>query len=70
LSALIALLANAAICGNFSTPNARYQSRLAPLAILALLIAAAGMRRDGLSRDRESLPKPGIRQPLPDPRAA
>jgi hypothetical protein len=70
LSALIALLANAAICGNFSTPNARYQSRLAPLATLALLIAAAGKRRDGLSRERESLPKPGIRQPLPDPRAA
>jgi hypothetical protein len=74
LSALITLLANAAICGNFSTPNARYQSRLAPLGMLAVLIAAAGIRRDDLSRGSQSWVKPGIkpgiRQPAPDPRAA
>jgi hypothetical protein len=34
LTVLAALLANAAICGIFSNPNARYQSRIAPLAVL------------------------------------
>jgi hypothetical protein len=34
----LALLANAAICGIFSNPNARYQSRIAPLALLTTCI--------------------------------
>jgi hypothetical protein len=38
-SALFAILTNAAICGIFSNPNARYQSRIAPLAVLAALVA-------------------------------
>jgi len=70
LSALIALLANAAICGNFSTPNARYQSRLAPLAMFALLIAAAGIRRGDLSRDHGRWLERSVRPPSPDPQAA
>jgi hypothetical protein len=44
LSALLALLANAAICGIFSGPNARYQSRLAPIAALAALVAVLDVR--------------------------
>jgi hypothetical protein len=34
----LALLANAAICGIFSNPNARYQSRIAPLALFTTSI--------------------------------
>jgi hypothetical protein len=70
LSALIALVANAAICGNFSTPNPRYQSRMAPLAMLAVLIAAAAARRGGLSRDDESWLQPDVTPPSPHPQAA
>jgi hypothetical protein len=36
---LFATLTNAAICGIFSNPNARYQSRIAPLAVLSALLA-------------------------------
>jgi hypothetical protein len=36
---LFAMLTNAAICGIFSNPNARYQSRIAPLAVLTALVA-------------------------------
>jgi uncharacterized membrane protein len=36
---LFAILTNAAICGIFSNPNARYQSRIAPLAVLSVLLA-------------------------------
>jgi hypothetical protein len=39
LSATLALVANAAICGIFSSTNARYQSRLVPIATLTVLIA-------------------------------
>jgi hypothetical protein len=39
-----ALVINAAICGVFASPNDRYQSRLAPLATLAVTIAALGWR--------------------------
>jgi hypothetical protein len=42
---LVALLANAAICGALSNPHDRYQSRLAWLAPLTLAIAALGWRR-------------------------
>jgi len=34
LTVLVAMVGNAAICGIFSNPNARYQSRIAPLAVL------------------------------------
>jgi hypothetical protein len=37
---LFAIVVNAAVCGMFSNPNARYQSRIAPLATLAVLLAA------------------------------
>jgi len=42
---LFAILANAAICGIFSNPNARYQSRIAPLAVLSALLALLGLWR-------------------------
>jgi len=41
---LLALIGNAAICGVFSNPHDRYQSRLAPLAPLAVAIAMLGVR--------------------------
>ena len=44
-SVLLALSINAVICGVFSHPADRYQSRLMPLAPLALMIAAARRRR-------------------------
>jgi hypothetical protein len=49
LTALLALLANAAICGIFSGPNDRYQSRLAPIAALAVLAAMLDIRRRWIS---------------------
>ncbi|MFN3658905.1 MAG: hypothetical protein ACK4UO_16780 [Pseudolabrys sp.] len=47
LTVLLALVLNAAICGIFSHPVDRYQSRLVPLAPLALglVIAARSLRR-------------------------
>jgi hypothetical protein len=36
---LLAILTNAAICGIFSNVNARYQSRIAPLAVLSALLS-------------------------------
>lgn len=44
LFVLLALMANAAICGIFSIPAWRYQSRLAPLAPFALVVAGLGWR--------------------------
>ena len=41
---LAALVINAAICGVFASPHDRYQSRLAPLATFAMMIAALGWR--------------------------
>ncbi len=41
---LLALVLNAAICGVFSHPVDRYQSRLAPLASFAMLLVVAGRR--------------------------
>jgi hypothetical protein len=38
LTVVFAILANAAICGIFSNPNARYQSRIAPLAVVSAII--------------------------------
>ncbi|HEY6254232.1 MAG TPA: hypothetical protein VIY51_00390 [Xanthobacteraceae bacterium] len=46
LSAFLALLSNAAICGIFSGPNTRYQSRLVPIAALAVLVAALQRGRE------------------------
>lgn len=45
LIALLALLGNALICGTFSAPADRYQSRLAPLATLSVMLAALSWRR-------------------------
>jgi hypothetical protein len=45
VTVLAAFLGNAAICGALSNPHDRYQSRLIWLAPLALIIAAAGIRR-------------------------
>lgn len=42
---LLALLINAAVCGIFSHPADRYQSRLAPLAPLALIVLIATRQR-------------------------
>jgi hypothetical protein len=42
---LLALVVNAAVCGIFSNPNPRYQSRIAPLAILTLLLAGIGLSK-------------------------
>ena len=39
-TALFALLSNAAVCGVFSSPGDRYQSRIIPLAILPVSILA------------------------------
>jgi peptidoglycan/LPS O-acetylase OafA/YrhL len=47
LSTLLALLANAAICGIFSGPDDRYQSRLTPIAALVVLMVALDRRRTG-----------------------
>jgi hypothetical protein len=44
LTTLIALLANAAICGALSAIDDRYQSRMAWLAVLAVAIAANSLR--------------------------
>ncbi len=46
LSILLALAANAAICGIFSHPVDRYQSRLVPLAPFAIALLIAQRRRD------------------------
>jgi hypothetical protein len=40
---LFAIVVNAAVCGMFSNPNARYQSRIAPLATLAVLLAVVDL---------------------------
>lgn len=42
---LLALLGNAAICGALANPHHRYQSRLVPLAPLAIAVALASWRR-------------------------
>jgi hypothetical protein len=46
---LMALAINAAVCGVFSHPADRYQSRLIPLAPLALMVAVAGRRQGPIS---------------------
>jgi hypothetical protein len=44
LTVLLALAANAAICGIFSHPVDRYQSRLVPLAPFAIVLLIARRR--------------------------
>jgi len=44
---LVAILANAAICAIFSTPNARYQARIVPLAVLTALMLLVDLARSG-----------------------
>jgi hypothetical protein len=51
-----ALLANAAICGIFSNPNPRYQSRIAPLAVLTTLVIAFELVRSRAHLSSQSLP--------------
>jgi hypothetical protein len=56
---LFALMTNAAICGIFSNPNARYQSRIAPLAALIAAIVLLELwkaRSDSHLFDRKSDP--------------
>ncbi len=60
----LALLANAAICGIFSNPNARYQSRIVPLAVLATFIIAVDWARP---RGAESDMSRIDRAPTPEP---
>ncbi len=55
LTAFMALAANAAICGIFSNPNARYQSRLAPVAVLAGAVMIINLLRRS-PRDRKARP--------------
>ena len=45
LVVFLALVGNALICGTLSVPADRYQSRLAPLATLSVMLAALGWRR-------------------------
>jgi hypothetical protein len=45
LTMMMALLANAAICGVFAGPGGRYQSRLVPVAILAVIVGGWVLRR-------------------------
>jgi hypothetical protein len=59
LFVLVALLGNAAICGVFSSPYDRYQSRLAALAPLAVAIAALGWRRKPRANVWRRTPRPG-----------
>jgi len=47
VTVLLALVGNAIICGALSNPHDRYQSRLVPLAPLAVAIAALSYRRRG-----------------------
>src|SRR5581483_4113029 len=57
LMLLVALLANAAICGALSNPHDRYQSRLVALAPLALIVAFLPRReRDAEENDDPSSP--------------
>jgi hypothetical protein len=52
LTVLLALLANAAICGALSNPNERYQSRIVSLALFAAALVLLA-RRQALGSGRE-----------------
>jgi hypothetical protein len=62
LFVLLALLGNAAICGAFSVPAWRYQSRLAPLAPFAVMLAALDLlvRRSPATSRSRPYNKPGL----------
>jgi hypothetical protein len=51
---LIALAGNAFICGALSNPHDRYQSRLIPLALLSIIIAALSYRAPALQTTRDA----------------
>jgi hypothetical protein len=55
LTMMIALVANAAICAVFAGPGSRYQSRLVPVAVLAVMVGGLLLRR----------PAGGLRPPAP-----
>jgi len=48
LSALLALLADATICGIFSGPDDRYRGRLTPIAAVVVPMVALDGRRQGV----------------------
>jgi hypothetical protein len=61
LTVFAALLVNAAVCAVFSNPNARYQSRIAPLATLTVMAAVLDRRR---VRSPQLVPRhPGAAKP-------
>jgi hypothetical protein len=51
---LIALAGNAFICGALSNPHDRYQSRLIPLALLSIIVAALSYRVPALEAKRDA----------------
>jgi hypothetical protein len=57
LVVLLALIGNAVICGTFAIPSDRYQSRLAPLAALAVALAVLGWRRRAVASQTSSRPQ-------------
>ena len=66
LTVLLALLANAAICGIFAGPTFRYQGRLMPLAVLAIVIGAVELRR-AAPLGQKLMRRGDIHQPLRHP---
>jgi hypothetical protein len=52
---LIALAGNAFICGALSNPHDRYQSRLIPLALLSIIVAALSYRVSAVGTNRDAL---------------
>lgn len=58
LTVLVALFGNAAICGIFSNPVDRYQSRLVWLAPFALIVAVLDRKRNGAQEAGFSRPPP------------
>lgn len=58
MTVLLALAGNALICGVFSNPNDRYQSRLAWLAPFALVIAMLVQRQAGAAARQKDMPAP------------
>jgi hypothetical protein len=56
ITVLFALVVNAAICAIFSNPNARYQSRIAPLATLVVVMALLDRRKNSRALPPQPLP--------------
>jgi hypothetical protein len=66
---LIALAGNAFICGALSNPHDRYQSRLIPLALLSILIAALSYRGAALQASGDAV-RSSVPEHIGEPRAA